>query len=439
MDLAVTTTQTPPEGRLTIAQLRAAVEAAQGLSADSSGMDSPLIGGDPDAGLLGGSRTRKGRRGGARIGGGATPATDHHSQRRHLLRWLTGGMTTAQQRHRDAREIAETVAAEASLAAGFEPAPAARRARLWRWAKIIAVVLVLLSGVVQLVVKPLSRIIAGPQPAASTAVPIDPQRAASVAIRFAVSYLSWAGPAWAATRGAALEPLTDILGTTTSTTGAWSGPAVILADTPVVEGAATITGDAERVAVSVIVRVRAFVTADDTAPSGPPEGWQPVAGGAFIPPVPTTSWIEQPARWLRLSVPLVRRGEQLLVAGSGPVFTGVPTTPMTTPRIDTVPEAKDVIDALPTLLGAYASGDLRYMGADPDMSGLDGVLEVGQVSDTQLFPGPGAGQQTAVSTVAWTYPGTDTSIQQRLALVLQNADDGQPLLSAVHPLADTTT
>lgn len=231
----------------------------------------------------------------------------------------------------------------------------------------------------------------------------------SVAVPFAVDYLSWDEDS----RPGRQTSLTRAAATGTTVDG-WTGSGRQWADSPTAVGIARHGTD--RAIVTVRLRVVPFTPTTGAAgpagsavtepadpgerdegdhgqsTGGPREPGQQGSNTASGPPPDTTGWTAQRPRWLSLAVPLGEVGGRVVVTatpalvGSPPATAASPAVPDSATPDDTAfaQRTRGVID---TLLHAYGTGELGYArAAGTTFSGLDGGAELQDVSSWRTEP-----------------------------------------------------
>lgn len=320
-----------------------------------------------------------------------------------------------------------------SLHDGFD---AARRrgslgGAVWMWAKRVAVGLLLISGFVQLVIRPVVNWASSDEAPAATSDQVSLQQAGATAASFAVDYLTSGGPAWEPHRTAALSQwLYSEMFAGADQLGAWEGEGVMFADSPLVMATERVGDDGAVIAVQV--RVQTFVPGEgEIADVDPPEVGES-AQEAFRPSVPG-GYVAGPAYWLRLVVPVLRDGGGVYVTAPGPIFSADDLAPIP-PMGEVDSAASDTLrDNAETLFAAYASADLEYVAADGSgLQGMGGAMTVATVEEVDVAKATNSdGTVNASAKVQWQLVGADLRISQTYGLRLVKATSDAPQIDHI--------
>lgn len=333
-----------------------------------------------------------------------------------------------------ATAAAEAPATEhASLHDGFD---AARRrgslgGAVWMWAKRLAVAMLLISGFVQLVIRPVVNWTSSDKAGETTHKQVSLQAAGATAASFAVDYLTSGGPTWEPQRTAALSQwLYSETFAGSDQLGAWEGEAVMHADSPSVVGTQRVGDDGAVVAVQI--RVLTFVPGGgEIAEADPPPAGES-SQEAFRPPVPS-GYVAGPAYWLRLTVPVLSDDGEMYVTAPGPVFSADDLTPI--PPISEVdsPASDTLRENAETLFAAYASADLEYVAADGSgLRGMGGAMTVASVEEVDVAKARNSGGTVNASAkIQWQLAGTDLRISQTYGLRLVKATSDAPQIDHI--------
>lgn len=310
----------------------------------------------------------------------------------------------------------------------------------WMWAKRIALGMLLISGFVQLVVRPVLNMTSSEQEKPAAVNQIDLKVAEASASGFAVDYLTSGGKEWEPHRAAALSQWIYAKAfSSPSDVGVWDGDGVLLADSPSVIASQRVDDDSAVVAVQI--RVMSFVPGEGEVAKGEPPQVPDNDQQAFRPAVPG-GYVAGPSYWLRLVVPLVNDDEGVYVSGPGPVFSADSIAPV--PEVGEVDgrSSEELRSNAETLLNAYASADLEYVAADGSgLQGMGGAVTVSSIEEGEVAKGANSDETVnAALTVRWELVGASVTIPQTYGLRLVNVSSDAPQLdhiSVIEPFKPT--
>ncbi|GAB4083280.1 hypothetical protein GCU67_20690 [Modestobacter muralis] len=335
---------------------------------------------------------------------------------------------------RDAKRAASTAAGGAgngesfggSNAAGWSTSRPGRRTHVgFRVAAWAGVILLLVAGIVQVIVRPIANAVSRDEAPAAAAPALDPDAAQALAVAYATDYLSF-DSASPGTRAAAVARWTG----ETSGPGIanWSGDGqlhvdVVTAGTVLPLGTdAAVVAVTARVTPAVLAEGQAVPEAAAVSDAGVPVAADP--GPAVAP------WTAQSPRWLTLHVPVVLTDGEPTVAGSGAVFSS--GRPASIPRPDASTDnalTGDTGDLPGDVFTAVADGSTDYIAASgATLPDLAGALTVADTANWSVSGG--STTRYAAATVDWQLAGTTLQISQRYALQLTD-NDGRWLVTAV--------
>lgn len=294
--------------------------------------------------------------------------------------------------------------------------------RITAWAGVI---LLLVAGLVQVVVRPIANAVSHDAAPVVTAPALDPDAAQALAVSYATDYLSF-DSASPGTRLAALARWTG--GADGPGTANWTGDGQLHAD--VVNAGTVLPLGTDAAVVAVTARVTPAVLAE-----GQPVPEAAAVSDADVPvaadPGPAAApWTAQSPRWLTLHVPVVLTDGEPSVAGSGAVFSS--GRPASIPRPDASTDnalTGDTGDLPGDVFTAVADGSTDYIAASgATLPDLAGALTVADTANWSVSGG--STTRYAAATVDWQLAGTTLQISQRYALQLTE-NDGRWLVAAV--------
>lgn len=320
-----------------------------------------------------------------------------------------------------------------AAAGAFHQAPHSRRGPLgWRIFVGLAVGLIFLSGVIQVIVRPIANAVADPPPPPAPVQTMDTAAAASVAVGFTADYWSYSSH----------DPATRALALARWTGGdqldSIDGEGQLRTD--LVTAGAVATHGADVAVVQTRARVTPATLVGDEPARPKPDGQDRPPLAADPGPADGQTWAAGRPLWLTLDVAVVRTEDDELVAtgatlsGDDPAVIARPTT-----EVDTRLTGQTGSDGLPEdVFAAYAAGDggqLSYLTTpDVQLDGLSAAVELADVAGWSMATDRAApgGHRYATAEVTWQLTGTQLHIAQPYALTIADTD-GRWLLGAIGP------
>ena len=298
-----------------------------------------------------------------------------------------------------------------------------------KWGLRLLVWLVVVAGVWSVFVRPFIGGSTSSSAGAGTApAGVDVSAAQGAAVRFATDYLTWS-PTSTASRARALTA--DTQSGTDATTLAFSGSTVMTALTAVPGhvqvyglGSAAVTVDvrvsfAKAGSKGAAAAVAAEATALGTATAS---AAVPALPGQPAVPAPTMpeGYEPQGVAWLRLAVPVVAQGGQLVVGSAGPVLLD---DPLSTGLVGGEGTDGAQTDATQSWAGqfmkAYAASAAAYQAAPGvTLAGLGQTVGLAKVNSWTLSNPDDKGVRAGTVGVLWTLGGTDLAVPQVYSLAV---------------------
>lgn len=343
------------------------------------------------------------------------------------------GMPTSADRFAEGGPIASA----APPAGGFQQAPHSRRGPLgWRIAAGFALGLIILSGVIQLAVRPIANALSSDPPPPAPVETIDPAAASAVAAGFAADYWSFTSDA-PGIRADAISRWTA----ETANVGTIEGNGQLRAD--VVTPGAVLALGADLAVVQITARVTPASRTEgaDVAPYAAPE--EDAVPRAADPGPAAGDWRSGTPRWLTLDVVVAETDRGLAVTGAA--LSGDDPVAIELPGAETDPglTGQTLGGGLPEdVFSAYAAGDrgqLSYLTApDVQLDGLSGVVELTDVTGWSIAADRAdTATRYASADVSWQLADTQLQISQSYSLTLTDTD-GRWLLGSVGPRIEET-
>lgn len=331
----------------------------------------------------------------------------------------------------------EATRASADPRDGFSRAPHTRRSPLgWRIAVGLAVGLIFLSGLIQVIVRPIVNAVSTDPPPPAPVETIDAAAAAAIAAGFTADYWSYDADA-PSVRADALSRWTR----QGASIGTLDGTGQLRAD--VVTPGQIVTSGADVAVVQTTARVTPASRAEGAEPRtyvAPEEN--PVPRAADPGPA-TGAWQPGAPRWLTLDVVVTDTGSGLAVTGA--TLSGDQPAAIVAPsgETDTRLTGQTSTGGLPEdVFAAYAEGDrgqLSYLTAPSvQLDGLSSVVELAGVTGWSMATDRAdTPTRYASADVTWELADTQFQLRQSYALTLTDTD-GRWLLGSIGPRIEET-